>query len=457
VGTAAIQAFDTKNVGAGKTLTANGLVVNDGNGGNNYAISYVAHNTGVITPAGLTVTGVVANSKVYDATATATLTTGGAVLGGAFAGDTVTLNTGAASATFGDKNAGVAKPVTAIGFTTGGPDAANYTLAQPAGLAADITPRAITITAGSNSRVYDGTTTSAAAPTASGLVGGDTVTSLSQAFDSRNAGTRTLTVNGGYSVNDGNGGANYSVTTNTAAGSITPAALALGAVADTKVYDGTVGSTGVPLVVSGLVAGDSVSALTQTFDSRNAGARSIGVSGYAVSDGNGGANYTVSTNAAAGSITPAAVTISADDKSRTTTQPNPPLTATYAGFVAAETVAVLSGGLTLTTAADALSAPGLYAIVPAGQSSQNYTIRYVNGTLSVLLAPAPPTTTAPGLDSALATRDARLVDLSAAQGAGSRSECRPPPAADERVCVGWPVCQVPRPVCGSRVAAEPGR
>ena len=457
VGTAAIQAFDTKNVGAGKTLTANGLVVNDGNGGNNYAISYVAHNTGVITPAGLTVTGVVANSKVYDATATATLTTGGAVLGGAFAGDTVTLNTGAASATFGDKNAGVAKPVTAIGFTTGGPDAANYTLAQPAGLAADITPRAITITASSNSRVYDGTTTSAAAPTASGLVGGDTVTSLSQAFDSRNAGTRTLTVNGGYSVNDGNGGANYSVTTNTAAGSITPAALALGAVADTKVYDGTVGSTGVPLVVSGLVAGDSVSALTQTFDSRNAGARSIGVSGYAVSDGNGGANYTVSTNAAAGSITPAALTISADDKSRTTTQPNPPLTATYAGFVAAETVAVLSGGLTLTTAADALSAPGLYAIVPAGQSSQNYTIRYVNGTLSVLLAPAPPTTTAPGLDSALATRDARLVDLSAAQGAGSRSECRPPPAADERVCVGWPVCQVPRPVCGSRVAAEPGR
>jgi len=80
----------------------------------------------------------------------------------------------------------------------------------------------------------------------------------------------------------------------------------------------------------------------------------------------------------------------------------------------------------------------------------------VNGTLSVLLAPAPPPPTAPGLDSALATRDARLVDLSAAQGAGSRSECRPP-AADERVCVGWPVCQVPRPVCGSRVAAEPGR
>jgi len=50
VGTAATQSYDTKNVGTGKTLTASGLVVNDGNSGNNYAITYVADTTGVITP-----------------------------------------------------------------------------------------------------------------------------------------------------------------------------------------------------------------------------------------------------------------------------------------------------------------------------------------------------------------------------------------------------------------------
>jgi hypothetical protein len=56
VGTAATQVYDTKNVGVGKTLTASGLVVNDGNGGANYAISYVTDNTGVITAAALSVT-----------------------------------------------------------------------------------------------------------------------------------------------------------------------------------------------------------------------------------------------------------------------------------------------------------------------------------------------------------------------------------------------------------------
>ncbi len=45
---------------------------------------------------------------------------------------------------------------------------------------------------------------------------------LTQTFDSRNAGSRTLTV-GGYAVDDGNGGANYAVTSTTASGAITAA------------------------------------------------------------------------------------------------------------------------------------------------------------------------------------------------------------------------------------------
>ena len=55
VGTAATQGFDNRNAGTGKNLTASGLVMADGNGGANYAISYVDNVAGVITPAALSI------------------------------------------------------------------------------------------------------------------------------------------------------------------------------------------------------------------------------------------------------------------------------------------------------------------------------------------------------------------------------------------------------------------
>jgi hypothetical protein len=61
-----------------------------------------------------------------------------------------------------------------------------------------------------------------------GLVGGDTLTGLTQSYTSKNvlgANGSTLQVNGGYTFNDSNGGNNYTVTTNTASGTITPASL----------------------------------------------------------------------------------------------------------------------------------------------------------------------------------------------------------------------------------------
>ena len=71
----------------------------------------------------------------------------------------------------------------------------------------------------------------------------DPVTGAVQAFDSPNAGSRTLSVTA-YTVNDDNGGANYTVDdTGTAAGTIDPKNLTIdGAVADNKTYDGTTSS-----------------------------------------------------------------------------------------------------------------------------------------------------------------------------------------------------------------------
>ena len=126
-------------------------------------------------------------------------------------------------------------------------------------------------------------------------------------------GARTLTAS--YVVNDGNGGGNYSVTANTASGSISQALLTINAVTDSRGYDGTTDSDETPTVVGAVYAPDSVTGLDQLFDSRNAGARTLTAS-YGVNDGNGGGNYNVTANTASGSISQALLTINAVTDSR---------------------------------------------------------------------------------------------------------------------------------------------
>ena len=188
-------------------------------------------------------------------------------------------------------------------------------------------------------------------------------------------------------------------------GSATPAPLVLSAVADTKVYDGTPGSTGAATVVSGVKGADTIASVTHALDASGAGPRALAVTGYSINDGNSGANYSVTAQAAAGSIVPANLVVVADDKTRPQGEPNPPLTASFRGFVGAETTLVLSGTLNLSTAATAGSPSGSYPIVANGLGATNYSISYLDGTLAVV---APLFTQAPfGLD--LAQRDKRLA------------------------------------------------
>src|SRR5207253_8825059 len=83
------------------------------------------------------------------------------------------------------------------------PSRSTYAPSLPAALPI-FSQATLNIYAASDSRGYDGTTASAAAPTVSGTVyAPDSVTGLAQVFDSRNAGARTLSVSA-YTVNDGN-------------------------------------------------------------------------------------------------------------------------------------------------------------------------------------------------------------------------------------------------------------
>lgn len=79
----------------------------------------------------------------------------------------------------------------------------------------------------------------------------------------------------------------------------------------------------------------------------------------------------------------ASLTITADNKTRFEGLINPPLTATYSGFVLGETSAVLTTGAVLATTAVQASAPGTYPITVTGATAANYNITMVNGVLTV--------------------------------------------------------------------------
>ncbi|MBJ6723318.1 MBG domain-containing protein [Geomesophilobacter sediminis] len=97
------------------------------------------------------------------------------------------------------------------------------------------------------------------------------------------------------------------------------------------------------------------------------------------------ANYGFTPAAGTLTVGRATLTVSADNKSRGYGGSNPPLTASYAGFVNGDTAAVLTGAPTLSTPATPASPAGSYPIVAdaSALSAANYSFTPVNGTLTV--------------------------------------------------------------------------
>jgi hypothetical protein len=94
------------------------------------------------------------------------------------------------------------------------------------------------------------------------------------------------------------------------------------------------------------------------------------------------------------SITPAPLTITADDQTTTYGAALPTLTASYSGFVNGDTAASLTAQPTLTTTATIGSIPGDYPITASGALDPDYAISYVAGTLTV---GSPPVTNPPSV------------------------------------------------------------
>jgi hypothetical protein len=368
------QTFDDKNVGTGKTLSAAGSTISDGNGGNNYAVTFVDDSSGVITQYDLEVTAV-SDSREYDGT---TDSTGMPTI---TLGDLQGTDSATWTQTFDNENAGTNKTLTPAGSVSDGNGGANYNVVFNSVSNGSITQRAITVTAATDSKEYDGTNSSSATPTvtAGSLASGDSE-AFTQTFDDEKAGTgKTLTPAG--SVNDGNSGGNYVVTfVEDTTGEITVRSIEVTAASDSKVYDGTDSSTGVPSITNGsLAAGDSVNWI-QAFDDQNAGNNKTITPTGSIDDNNGGANYSVTFVTALGDITPADLTVTANDKTIHFDNPTPTFDFAVSGFIApdgfsTDPVCAVAGSPT---------AVGDYPIVcSGGDAGTNYNILYVDGTYTI--------------------------------------------------------------------------
>jgi 6-phosphogluconolactonase (cycloisomerase 2 family) len=99
-------------------------------------------------------------------------------------------------------------------------------------------------------------------------------------------------------------------------------------------------------------------------------------------------NYTVTITNGVLTVNKAPLTITANNQTKVLHAANPALTATYSGFVLGQTPASLTGTLTCTTTSTILTPVGSFPITCSGQTSTNYAITFVPGTLSALYAAA---------------------------------------------------------------------
>ena len=390
------------NPGAGRRLVWSTNPALDVRGGLAYSFKQYGATYGTTTVAGAgngflyavsptlspSLTGTV--GKTYDGNTTANLLAGNFTFTGAIDGDTVTLSTPTTGA-FADRNVGVNKSVSASGLsiasaTNGAATVYGYQLGSTtaSGNVGTIAAAPLTITAVTNTKTYDGNVSAAATPTVTGLVGGDTATGLTEAYANKNAGAgKALNVTG-YTINDGNGGNNYSVSAvANATGVVNQAALVGSITASNKVYDATTAATIASRTLSGVVAGDSVTYTggSATFSDKNAAAaKTVTATGLSLAGADAG-NYTANSIATTtADITPLAITgsVTGANKAYDATTTAAITNRTVTGVLSGDSVAYSGGSATFADKnvgnAKVVTATGLGL---TGTDAGNYTVNSI--------------------------------------------------------------------------------
>jgi sugar lactone lactonase YvrE len=267
----------------------------------------------VVNAAPLTVSGVTAQNKVYDSLTATAVNVSGATLAGVLGGDQVGLAMAlsGASGTLACKDVGNGIMVTVSGLVLTGPQAGDYTLTPPTA-AANITPAPLTVSGVTASdKVYDGTTAATlntANAALQGVFSGDTVTldttRAAGTFSGKNVANGLTVSVAGLTIGGPQAGDYYLLTQPTATANIAALPITVTAAPNTKTYDDTTSAAATPTITSGWLAIGDTAAFSETYDNPNVGTGKTLTPSGSVSDGDGGANYsvTLATNTA-GAIT----------------------------------------------------------------------------------------------------------------------------------------------------------
>jgi len=363
-----------------------------GSGLGNYSITFT-NGSLTVSPRALTITAK-STSKTYGQTATfgaSDFTTNGLVNGDAVSA--VTLTSGGAAATASV----LGGPYSIVPSAATGTGLANYTIGYVNGTLT-VTPKALSITANNSSKTYGQAVSFTGSEfTPYGLVNGETVGSVVLTSPGAAA---TATVAGSpyaISVSGATGGSftatNYAISYNPGTLTVNTKPLAITASDRAKTYGDAVTFTGTEFSTpaGGLVNGDAITAVSL---SSTGAAATATVSGtpYAIvasaAVGSGLGNYSISYVDGKLSVSPKALTITAKDASKTYGDVT---TLNGAGDFSANGIVNSDGVTSVTlTSAGTSAAAGVvgspYAIVASaavGAGLTNYTISYVNGSLTV--------------------------------------------------------------------------
>ena len=318
-----VQAFDNKNIGSGKTLTPSGLV-NDGNSGLNYDVTFVPVSTGEITVKNINVTAQ-SDTKVYDGNVASSVAP---VVDTLATGDSVGT---APIQVFDDKDVATGKTLAPSGLAINdGNGGANYNVTYVTNITGVITQKGLTVSGATTvSRVYDGNTSATVDFSTANLVGAvageesDIVNlnsiGYSAVFNNKNVGTgKTATISG--LTLTGTGKDNYSLTQPILNdGAITKKTLTVIATGNNKTYDATdVASVNLS---TDKIEGDDLTLTHQAIfsDGKNVGTgKSINVTNIAISGGIDQGNYSLgnTTTSATADVTqaPLMATVTVNNK-----------------------------------------------------------------------------------------------------------------------------------------------
>jgi len=243
----------------------------------------------------------------------------------------------------------------------------------------------LTVKANDASAVY-GAPTPALGASYSGFVNGDTPSSLSGTLSCTTTATSASPV-GAYPITcSGQTSSSYDISYVGGTLSITAAPLTVSANNATRNY----GSPNPVFTTTpaGLVNGDTLASIGVTPVCTTTATDASPVATYPITCSGPSAttNYAISYQAGTLTISAAPLTITANDATKLLNAPNPALSASYSGLVNGDTPASLTGTLTCSTTAITTSSVGSYPITCSGQSSTNYNITYVPGTLRVMYA-----------------------------------------------------------------------